>query len=103
MSYRELFKVKGLPVFQNKMFADRAAALGCPKGDVRLVQDMDTGLIYNASFDASLLEYDADYQNEQACSGVFQRHLEDVKVIIQRHFSGKPLIEVGCGKGYFLE
>lgn len=103
MNQRELFKVEGLPVFQNKMFADRASALNCPKGDVRLVQDMETGLIYNAAFDASLLEYDADYQNEQACSNVFQRHLEDVKEIIQRHFSGKPLIEVGCGKGFFLE
>lgn len=65
MSYRELFKVKGLPVFQNKMFADRAAALACPKRDMTLVQDMETGLIYNASFDASLLEYDADYQLDQ--------------------------------------
>ena len=103
MSYRELFKVEGLPVFQNKMFADRASALACPKGDMRLVQDMETGLIFNADFDASLLEYDADYQNEQACSDVFQRHLEDVREIIQRHFYGKPLIEVGCGKGFFLE
>ncbi len=103
MSYRELFKVEGLPVFQNKMFADRAAALACPKGDMTLVQDMDTGLIFNSTFNACLLGYDADYQNEQACSSVFQRHLEDVKAIIQRHFFGKSLIEVGCGKGYFLE
>lgn len=103
MKYRELFGIRGLPVFQNKMFADRAAALACPKGDVTLVQDMDTGLIFNSAFDAGLLEYDADYQNEQACSDVFRRHLEDVKAIIQRYFSGKPLIEVGCGKGYFLE
>lgn len=103
MSYRELFNVEELPVFQNKMFGDRATALSCPKGDMKLVQDNETGLIFNAAFDASLLEYDADYQNEQACSGVFQRHLEDVKAIIQRHFSGKSLIEVGCGKGFFLE
>lgn len=103
MKHRELFRASGLPVFQNKMFADRAAALACPKGDITLVQDMDTGLIFNAAFDAGLLEYDADYQNEQACSGVFQLHLEDVKAVIQRHLSGKPLIEVGCGKGYFLE
>ncbi len=103
MSHQELFKVEGLPVFQNKMFADRASALSCPKGDMRLVQDRETGLIYNADFDASLLEYDADYQNEQACSDVFQRHLGDVKTIIQRNFFGKPLIEVGCGKGFFLE
>lgn len=103
MKYHELFRVEGLPVFQNKMFPNQAAALACPKGDMTLVQDMDTGLVFNATFDASLLEYDADYQNEQACSGVFQQHLEDVKAIIQRCFSGKPLIEVGCGKGYFLE
>lgn len=103
MNYRELFKVDGLPVFQNKMFTDREAALGCPKGNVSLVQDMETGLIFNAAFDASLLEYDSDYQNEQACSSVFQQHLEDVKEIIERQFSGNSLIEVGCGKGYFLE
>lgn len=103
MKYRELFRAEGLPVFQNKMFSDRISALACPKGDMVLVQDRDTGLIFNAAFDAGLLEYDADYQNEQACSEVFQKHLEDVKEIIRRHFSGKFLIEVGCGKGYFLE
>ena len=103
MSFRELFKVEGLPVFQNKMFASRAAAVGCAKGNVRLVQDMETGLIFNATFDASLLEYDADYQNEQAHSTVFQKHLESVKTIIQKYFSAKSIIEVGCGKGYFLD
>lgn len=103
MSNRELFKVEGLPIFQNKMFADKAGALACPKGNIKLVQDMETGLIFNVDFDPSLLEYDADYQNEQACSTVFQRHLEDVKSIVQRYFSGKSLIEVGCGKGFFLE
>jgi SAM-dependent methyltransferase len=67
------------------------------------VQDDDTGLIFNAAFDASLLDYDADYQNEQACSGLFRQHLDDVKAIIQQHFANKSLLEVGCGKGYFLE
>lgn len=103
MKHRKLYKMEDLPVFQNKMFSDSEAAKACPKGDMSLVQDMETGLIFNAAFDASLLEYDADYQNEQACSSVFQVHLEDVKGIIQRHFSEKSLIEVGCGKGYFLE
>lgn len=103
MRYRELFRVEQLPIFQNKMFHDRAAAIACPKGDVSLVQDMNTGLISNFCFDANLLKYDSDYQNEQACSGVFQQHLADIKTIIERHFAGKTLIEVGCGKGYFLE
>jgi SAM-dependent methyltransferase len=103
MSQNELFKVEGLPVFQNKMFADHAAALACPRGNIVLVQDMDSGLIFNNAFDASLLEYDTDYQNEQACSFVFQKHLESVTAIIEKHFSRKSIIEVGCGKGHFLE
>ena len=98
---REIFEVSGLPVFQNKMFHDRDSAIACPRGDMRLVQDMETGLIYNAAFAG--LEYDSDYQNEQACSGVFKRHLEQVEAIIARHLAEKMLIEVGCGKGYFLE
>ncbi len=103
MSQHELYCVQNLPIFQNKMFANHESALACPKGDVRLVQDDDTGLIFNDAFDAGLLRYDADYQNEQAYSGVFRDHLVEVQVIIHRHFADKSLLEVGCGKGYFLE
>lgn len=105
MSYRELFKIVGLPVLQNKTFADRITALDCPKGDMEMVQDMQSGLIYNVTFNSSLLEYDIDYQNEQAFSSIFKDHLVDVKSIIERHFIGndRSLLEVGCGKGYFLE
>jgi len=103
MSQRELFSVQELPIFQNKMFADKQSALACAKGDMCLVQDDETGLVFNAAFDASLLHYDADYQNEQAVSGLFRQHLDDVKAIIHKHFADKTLIEVGCGKGYFLD
>ena len=103
MSQHELYSIQNLPVFQNKMFADKASALACPKGDMCLVQDNSTGLIFNAAFDASLLHYDEDYQNEQAVSGIFRDHLADVQAIIHRHFADKSLLEVGCGKGYFLE
>lgn len=103
MKYHELFEVKGLPVFQNKMFPDRESARSCSRGEVRLVQDLETGLVLNAAFDPSLLEYDESYQNEQACSQAFRNHLEEVKGIIARHYRGKKLIEVGCGKGHFLE
>ena len=68
-----------------------------------LVQDEKSGLIFNQAFDADKLSYDADYQNEQAHSGQFQKHLSDVEGIIAKHFKGQELIEVGCGKGYFLE
>jgi SAM-dependent methyltransferase len=102
MSHRELFRAEQLPVLQNKMFSTAEEAIACTKGDVVLVQDMETGMVFNSVFDPELLDYSDDYQNEQACSAVFQAHLHAATTIIDRYFQGKTLIEVGCGKGYFL-
>ncbi|WP_129973388.1 MULTISPECIES: class I SAM-dependent methyltransferase [unclassified Pseudomonas] len=99
----ELYRVTDLPVLQNRTFADPESAKASARADMLLVQDERSGLIFNAAFDADKLSYDADYQNEQAHSGQFQKHLSDVEGIIARHFKGQELIEVGCGKGYFLE
>ncbi|MFW3898026.1 class I SAM-dependent methyltransferase [Pseudomonas bharatica] len=99
----ELYRADALPVLQNRTFADAASARASASADMRLVQDARTGLVFNDAFDADKLSYDSDYQNEQAHSGQFQRHLNDVEAIVARHFKGHSLIEVGCGKGYFLE
>ena len=101
--HREIYRAEQLPVFQNRMFATEQAARDCVRGDVVLVQDSATGLIFNQSFDPDLMRYDADYQNEQGHSGAFRNHLEQVAQIILKHFRGETLIEVGCGKGTFLE
>jgi hypothetical protein len=101
--YTELYRVEQLPVFQNRMFQTEKEARNCPKGDVILVQDLETGLIFNRAFTSELMHYDPSYHNEQAVSGVFQEHLNDVSKIILSHFYNHSLIEVGCGKGYFLE
>ena len=99
----ELYRATGLPVLQNRTFADAESARASASADMVLVQDERSGLVFNAAFDADKLSYDADYQNEQAHSGQFQKHLSDVEGIIAKHFKGQELIEVGCGKGYFLE
>ena len=99
----ELYRATGLPVLQNRTFATAEQARASGSADIVLVQDDDSGLIFNQAFDADKLSYDSDYQNEQAHSGQFQRHLQDVEGVIARHFKDRKLIEVGCGKGYFLE
>ena len=103
MSTRELFRVERLPVLQNRVYPSVEAALASPVGDVVLTQDEHTGLVFNSAFDSALLTYDEEYQNEQALSPRFRQHLDEVLGIVARHFNGKSLIEVGCGKGYFLE
>ena len=100
---RELYRIDQLPIFQNRMYDTEADAKDCPKGDVRLVEDLQTGLVYNASFRPELMVYDEHYQNEQAVSPLFQEHLESVAKIVERTIGRHDLVEVGCGKGYFLE
>ena len=101
--YREIYRAAQLPVFQNRMFHSEQEAMNCIKGDIVLVQSLETGLIFNQAFRPELMKYDSDYQNEQAVSAVFQRHLQSVSEIIIKHFEARSLIEVGCGKGSFLE
>lgn len=98
-----LYAVERVPVLQNRVFATATAARGCARGDVRLVQDATTGLVFNEAFDASLVEYDRHYNNEQGLSPAFARHLDDVARIVREWLGSTDLLEVGCGKAAFLE
>jgi hypothetical protein len=100
---RELYRQDALPIFQNRMYETGAEARRCPTGDVRLVEDAGTGLVYNAAFRAELVRYDASYQNEQAVSPHFAAHLRHVADLVGQHLGSKALVEIGCGKGTFLE
>jgi SAM-dependent methyltransferase len=99
---RKLLHIERLPVLQNRVFDSASAGQASPRGEMTLTQDCVSGLVSNTDFDPSLLTYDSDYQNEQACSAVFREHLEAVLSIIRQHFDSRSVIEVGCGKGYFL-
>jgi len=98
-----LYAVERVPVLQNRVFATAAEARGCVRGDVRLVQDATTGLVFNEAFDATLVEYDRHYNNEQCLSPAFARHLDDVARIVRGLLGTTNLLEVGCGKAAFLE
>lgn len=98
-----LYQLDGLPIFQNRMYDTAAEAKTCPTGNMQLVEDLQTGLIYNAAFRPELMAYDNNYQNEQGVSVFFQKHLESVSRIIERCMGRDSIVEIGCGKGFFLE
>ncbi|WP_394560347.1 methyltransferase domain-containing protein [Aquipseudomonas alcaligenes] len=100
---RHLYEQTSYPVFQNRMYDSAEEAINCPKGDIRLVENLTTGLVYNDAFQPELVTYDGDYQNEQGLSEHFRRHLDVVAGIVGRHLGHNRLVEVGCGKGFFLE
>jgi hypothetical protein len=99
-----IFQQIGSPVFQNKVYPTAEAARRAVLGDVELVQSSISGLVHNRNFDPSLVKYDADYQNEQACSVAFRCHLDHVLGIVLPDLGhDKVGVEIGCGKGHFLE
>jgi len=98
-----LYEIEQLPVFQNRMYDSQEAAISCPKGDMRLVENLKTGLVYNEAFRPELMQYDDHYQNEQAVSPLFRAHLETVMQILANTMGRQSIVEVGCGKGFFLE
>jgi len=98
-----LYEIEQLPIFQNRMYDSEEDAIGCPKGDIRLVENLKTGLVYNEAFRSELMQYDDHYQNEQAVSPLFRTHLETVMQIISNAMGRQSIVEVGCGKGFFLE
>lgn len=101
--HRVLYRQSHIPVLQNRVYPSVEEARNCSKGDIELVQDLSTGLIYNAAFRPELMVYDADYNNEQSTSAVFQAHLGEVAHHIEAQLGRTSLVEVGCGKGFFLE
>ncbi len=100
---RLIYSQSNYPVFQNKMYVSRDAARSCSRGGIRIVEDLKTGLVHNAAFNPALIVYDTHYQNEQAYSGRFRVHLDAVAEIVLQNLGRENLVEVGCGKGYFLK
>jgi hypothetical protein len=98
-----LYRQNQFPVLQNRVYSSVEEACNCVLGDIDIVQDLDSGLIFNAAFRSDLMVYDANYNSEPGFSGVFKKHLNWVANIIKTRFGKQNLIEVGCGKGSFLE
>ena len=93
------------PVILNYRFATADAAKNIARADVTLTQCRRCGLIFNKSFDSSLVPYDARYENSQCHSPAFLDYLRQnsQRLVVSLNLTGKRILEVGCGKGFFLE
>jgi len=99
-----IYSVSDIPVFQNKVYATVSEAQNVITGNVDLVMCSNCGFVFNAAFERKAMDYDAQYQNEQAYSSYFQKYLQQIVELLTRNFfHEKKIIEIGCGKGYFLE
>jgi len=102
-THNMIYRAERMPLFQNKVYCSYESAQKAFTGDVTLLQCSNCGYAHNSTFDSSKMQYDKNYQNEQAHSDVFKDYLNSIIDLLKENgFLGKKIIEIGCGKGYFL-
>lgn len=94
-----------VPVHSCLLVDDRDAAVGFPRGDLALAVCRTCGFVFNRRFDPDNSAYSATYEETQGFSGRFRSFAEDLasRWIDRYDLRGKTVLEVGCGKGEFLE
>lgn len=103
--YEVFFQLCDVPVHCNVQWPSADAARAAPRGDLQLAFCPGTGHLFNPLFDPALTTYDREYENSLHFSPRFQRYVADiVDDLIERHdLRHKTVVDIGCGKGEFLE
>jgi SAM-dependent methyltransferase len=100
----EFLRRANVPVHQNLLMADAAAARTAVRGTLALHVCRGCGFVFNVAFEPALLTYGPDYDNTQTLSLAFDRHVAGLvrELVEVQGVRGCRVVEVGCGKGAFL-
>ncbi len=96
---------RDVPVHQNLLLGSAEDARSVSCGHLEMLSCQKCGFTFNGAFDSRKLNYGAQYDNNQACSAVFQDHLNGLVDYLLNHQNIKncKIVEVGCGQGEFLK
>jgi SAM-dependent methyltransferase len=98
------YTADNVPVNSVLLLKTKHEAVHFPRGQIALGLCSGCGFIYNTAFDPKLLEYSERYDPTQAYSGTFNawhRALAE-KLVADYQLHNKKIVEIGCGKGEFL-
>ena len=99
------FVLKNAPVQSIVTIKSYEEAIAVPKKDLTLAFCNNCGFIFNSTFDTSLDMYTKGYEDQQGFSKTWVNFITDVteRFIEKYNIRGKNVIEIGCGKGDFLQ
>ncbi len=102
---RSFYRLRDIPIHSCVLLEDSEQAKAFPRGDLELAACSGCGFLFNQLFDQDRIDYSEDYEETQGCSGTFRTFLEEtIRGLLKRHpSSGRLLVEIGCGRGDFLE
>jgi hypothetical protein len=98
------YEVLSVPTNSCLLVEDRARALDFPTGDIVLVLCSGCGFIFNAAWDSGRTVYSDQYEETQGFSPTFNAFNRTVaeELVNSYGIRGKTVLEIGCGKGEFL-
>jgi hypothetical protein len=98
------FTIKNAPIFSLVTVKSKQEALNVPRKDIELGFCHSCGFIFNRLFDTSIDYFTGGYEDQQGFSKTFMEYLTGIsKELIEKHnLQGKTTMEIGCGKGDFI-
>ncbi|MEZ5591604.1 MAG: class I SAM-dependent methyltransferase [Gammaproteobacteria bacterium] len=98
-------QIEDMPIYCNVLHDTYEQAINAPKGDIKLGFCQSCGHIYNYAFDASLMDYTVEYENSLHYSKRFNEYAKQLakRLVSKFELYNKNILEIGCGKGDFLE
>ncbi|MEM9783660.1 MAG: class I SAM-dependent methyltransferase [Pseudomonadota bacterium] len=101
----EIYRLDGIPVQSCILLDSEEEALAFQRHDMVLTVCADCGLLFNRVFELENVDYASTTEESQHFSGTFNRFATDLVAEIAStvDLAGKRTLEVGCGKGDFLQ
>ena len=98
------FTISNAPIFSLVTVKSKEEALAVPRKNIELGFCNECGFIFNRLFDTSIDYFSGGYEDQQAFSRTFMEYLKRISegLIDKYQLKGKTIIEIGCGKGDFL-
>lgn len=99
------YQVAGVPAQTCVLLDSESEAADYPTGDILLAFCGSCGFIQNVRFDPNIVDYSKPTEESQAFSPRFTEFASDLAddLVERHHLVGRAVLEVGCGKGDFLQ
>ena len=99
------YEARNVPVNSCLLLSTQKQALKFPSGDVVLGFCEACGFISNVAFDPLKVDYSSVYEDQQCFSSTFNVFAKNLatRLFKKHNLHNKRILEIGCGKGDFLE
>lgn len=93
-----------VPTLQNRVYSTASEARAARHGKLDVQACSNCGYAFNAAFDSALVAYDENYNNDVP-SRVFAEYYRQIAIHLRQQYvpRGGTVLDIGCGKGQFLQ